>query len=153
MGCSVMDLISITHKEASALIDSELFDRISEGSGSLNPDYQYLAISTDDGIIGFWVIHYTGSRTLSIHINILERFRNEYALQSGWFFLNHVFSTIPGVERVECEIPNCYQDVIKFTQKFGFKIEGVKRKAITRNEILQDVHILGLLRSEYHGRS
>ena len=54
-----MDLIDITHKEASAIINNELMGRISEGSGCLNPEYQYLGIDTDEGLIGFWVVHYT----------------------------------------------------------------------------------------------
>ena len=49
MGLSVMDLIDITHKEASAIINNELMGRISEGSGCLNPEYQYLGIDTDEG--------------------------------------------------------------------------------------------------------
>lgn len=153
MGACLMELIAITHREAGAIIDNELMGRISELDGSLNPEHQYLGISTDDGLIGFWAAHYTSGTTLHIHINIIERFRNDYALDSGWFFLEHIFNTIPELVRVECEIPSCYIDVIKFTQKFGFKIEGIKRNAITRNEQLQDVQMLGLLRSEYNGRS
>ena len=149
----MMGLIDITHKEASAIINNELMGRISEGSGCLNPEYQYLGIDTDEGLIGFWVIHYTSHSTLNIHINILDRFRDDYALEAGWFFLSHVFSSIPELERVECEIPSCYKDVLKFTKKFGFEVEGIKRNATTRNDKLQDVQILGLLRSEYDGRS
>jgi len=148
-----MELISITHKEASAIMDNELVNRISEGDGSLDPEYQYLGIDTDEGLIGFWVVHYTSLTTLCIHINIIDRFRDEYALESGWFFLDHVFGSIPDLIRVECEIPSCYIDVLKFTQKFGFKVEGIKRNAVTRDKKLQDVQILGLLRSEYNGRS
>jgi RimJ/RimL family protein N-acetyltransferase len=143
----------ITCKEATSLLDSELMGRVSEnGDGGLCPDYTYLGIYADEKIIGFWAIHYTSSTTLHIHINIVEDFRC-YASAAGWFFLGYIYEEYPEIMRIECEVPLCYQDVIKFILKFNFKAEGVKRKAVYRNGVLQDVQMLSLLRSEYNGRS
>ena len=148
-----MRLKRITVEQATDLLDDELMGRISEkGMGSLNSDHTYLGIYIDSVPIGFWVVHYTSSSTLHIHINIKSQYRAR-AMDTGWFFLEYIHMKYPEIMRLECEVPHCYQDVIKFIQKFKFKTEGVKRQAIYRGGVLQDVQMLSLLRSEYNGRS
>ena len=145
-----MILKRITVEQAKELLDDELMGRISEkGTGESNPDYTYLGIYVEGVPIGFWVVHYTSNSTVQIHINIKKEHR-AHGVDAGWYFLEYIFTKHPKIMRVECEVPHCYQDVIKFIQKFKFKSEGVKRQAVYRDGALQDVQMLSLLRSEYN---
>ena len=148
-----MKLEKITLEQAADLLDDELMGRISEdGEGDLSGGHTYLGIYVGSVLIGFWAIHYTSSSTLHIHINIRGQYR-AHSMDAGWFFLEYIHTEYPEIMRIECEVPHCYQDVIKFIQKFKFKSEGVKRRAVYRDGELQDVQMLSLLRSEYNGRS
>jgi RimJ/RimL family protein N-acetyltransferase len=147
-----LKLERITVGQATELLDDELMGRISEkGEGVLDSSHTYLGIFIDGQPIGFWVAHYTSSSTLHIHININSQYR-DYAMGAGRFFLEYIHAEYPRIERIECEVPLCYPDVVKFIQKFNFKSEGVKRQSVYRDGALQDVQMLSLLRSEYNGR-
>ena len=148
-----MKLGRITREQAVGLLDDELMGRISErGSGEFDPAHTFLGILVNGAPIGFWVVHKTSSSTLHIHIQIQYRHR-AHAMDAGWLFAEYIFGGYPEIMRLECEVPHCYPDVIKYILKFNFKSEGVKRKAIYRDGELQDVQMLSLLRSEYNGRS
>jgi len=52
-------------------------------------------------------------------------------------------------EKLNCEVIAFNEAVIKLHQKFGFQIEGVRRKNIIKNNERMDVVLLGILRDEW----
>ena len=50
------------------------------------------------------------------------------------------------LEKIEVTIPSIYQDVLKFIQKQGFKLEGLSKNSYLKNDKLHDQVYLGLER-------
>jgi len=64
------------------------------------------------------------------------------------YFLDYVFTEC-GFEKLNCEVIASNEAVVKMHQKFGFKIEGVRRKNILKNDERIDVVLLGILKNEW----
>jgi ribosomal-protein-serine acetyltransferase len=65
--------------------------------------------------------------------------------------IDHAFSEL-GMNRIQirCATANTRSSAIP--QRFGFKLEGVQRQHVSRNGILYDYAIYGLLASEWDGQ-
>ena len=136
------------------LIDPEIYDRISDDSRAklkINTKTQYwVKMEVDDELIGVYWLQPLNRWTVNIHAQILAKYREKHAFESGkailqWFLDNTDYLKIVG------EIPDCYPDVIKFTQKFGFQIEGCNRQSVMKNGKLIDQTLLGITRAEIEG--
>lgn len=140
----------ISASDAAEICDEELLERVSE-SGDIGKDdsLKYLAIVVNGLVIGFWVYHFKSSVCIQLHINILKKYRN-MAYEVSKVFLSQLFKNEKRCQRIECEIPECYPEVIAFSEKFGFKPECIKRNATTRNNVLMSVYLLSLLRSDFY---
>lgn len=64
------------------------------------------------------------------------------------FLLDYVFIE-KEFEKLNCEVIAFNEAVVKMHQKFGFEIEGVRRKNIIKNGERMDVVLLGILRDEW----
>lgn len=64
------------------------------------------------------------------------------------YFLDYVFEEC-GFEKLNCEVISSNEAVVKMHQKFGFEIEGVRRKNIVKNGTREDVVLLGILKEEW----
>jgi UDP-4-amino-4,6-dideoxy-N-acetyl-beta-L-altrosamine N-acetyltransferase len=64
------------------------------------------------------------------------------------FLLDMVFAQ-RDFEKLNCEVIAFNEAVVKMHQKFGFEIEGVRRKNIVKNGERMDVVLLGILRDEW----
>jgi UDP-4-amino-4,6-dideoxy-N-acetyl-beta-L-altrosamine N-acetyltransferase len=53
------------------------------------------------------------------------------------------------IEKLNCEVISSNEKVVKMHEKFGFKIEGVKRKNVIKSNLREDVTCLGLLKEEW----
>jgi UDP-4-amino-4,6-dideoxy-N-acetyl-beta-L-altrosamine N-acetyltransferase len=54
------------------------------------------------------------------------------------------------LRRLECEVLEFNYSVVLFHRKFGFKLEGIKRKAYQRKKDLFDIYILAILEVDWH---
>lgn len=61
-------------------------------------------------------------------------------------FMNYCFNE--NIERMTTFIPANLKTVINYCLKMGWSIEGIKRKAIIKNNKLEDVVMMGILRKE-----
>ncbi|MDD3467391.1 MAG: UDP-4-amino-4,6-dideoxy-N-acetyl-beta-L-altrosamine N-acetyltransferase [Campylobacterales bacterium] len=52
-------------------------------------------------------------------------------------------------EKLNCEVIAFNEAVVKLHQKFGFQVEGVRRKNIVKNNERMDVVLLGILKEEW----
>lgn len=65
-----------------------------------------------------------------------------------FWLLDYAFSQV-GLEKLNCEVLETNPAVVKMHQKFGFSIEGVRRKNILKGDIRIDVVLLGITRDEW----
>jgi len=57
-----------------------------------------------------------------------------------------------GLEKLNCEVLETNPSVIKMHQKFGFELEGVRRKNIIKDGNRIDVILLGITKEEWKNR-
>lgn len=133
-----------------AMHDDELLSRVHEdgAKGSIAGD-DILGAFIGDLLVGIFVVDSLGVKTIGVHIGFLKGHR-KLALGFAKDFIDLAFSG--DIERVEAEIPTCWPDVIRFTEKVGFTKEGIKRAAYLKNGIMQDKQILGMTRGDYELR-
>lgn len=147
MSASYLTMNRIDDKQATDICDSELWDRISpdgctKENSELPPEWNYLSFNNGIKDVGFWAYHYIDDKTLGIHINILNEFRDDYGLQAGGKLISHIKDKMRWINSVIAEIPECYPDVIKFAKKFEFKQVGTNKESIVKNGVNADQVIL-----------
>ena len=65
-----------------------------------------------------------------------------------FWLLDHAFETV-GLHKLNCEVLESNQAVVKMHRKFGFAIEGVRRRNILKDDERIDVVLLGITREEW----
>lgn len=60
------------------------------------------------------------------------------------------FAARARLRRLTISLPEDNRTAIKLTQRLGFQLEGILRKAHLRDGIYRDYHIYGILREELH---
>lgn len=63
-------------------------------------------------------------------------------------FVTRVFNEF-GMEKLNCEVIAFNQPVIDMHQRFGFKIEGVRREHVLRDGAKHDTVLLGITKAEW----
>lgn len=137
------------------LLNPEIWERISEYGQSqdefdppIDDDIYWLAVRDDnDEIVGMFFLHPESSYTAMVHINILQQHRKEHAANAAYEFLKFVVNETV-FEKVHAEIPTINPDVVKFTIKQGFRVEGLSRQSIYKKGEMMDQFRLGITRSE-----
>jgi UDP-4-amino-4,6-dideoxy-N-acetyl-beta-L-altrosamine N-acetyltransferase len=65
-----------------------------------------------------------------------------------FWMLDYAFNDV-GLEKLNCEVLEMNASVIKMHQKFGFEIEGIRRKNVIKDGDRIDVVLLGITRDEW----
>ena len=65
-----------------------------------------------------------------------------------FWMLDYAFNEA-GIEKLNCEVLETNPTVIKMHQKFGFELEGVRRKNILKDGSRIDVVLLGITKEEW----
>lgn len=68
--------------------------------------------------------------------------------QVEFWLLDHAFNEA-GLEKLNCEVLETNPTVVKMHQKFGFRVDGVRRKNIVKDGVRVDVVLLGITREEW----
>ena len=103
-----------------------------------------------DKMIGCYRIHQINSATWEIHAFILPEHREKYSILSGNSILQWCLDNTD-MQKLTCNIPEKFQNVIHFVKHLGFKHEGVNRVSYTKDSQLWNVHNFGLTRHEIEG--
>ena len=137
----------------SVLFDSEMFSRISEDGQliddiniEISSNHLWVALYHNEILLGIGWIHPLSIATGMIHIHVSKQHRS-HSYQCGMMMLDAMLS-LTQHNKFNAEIPIIYRDVIKFTQKMGFQIEGTNRQSVYKNGQLVDQIYLGCTRSE-----
>ncbi len=107
----------------------------------------WVTMTAGDTLVGVYCLHPFNRWTLRIHAHVLAEHREKHAMDTGraileWFVDNTDYM------KIIAEIPVCYPDVIKFTRKFGFQMEGCNRQSVMKDGKLIDQVSLGITRVE-----
>lgn len=114
-----------------------------------NTDDCWLLMKSGNAVIGLYHIHPHNSVTLEIHAQVLPEYRKEHSKQTGEAALKWIINSAPkSYQKVIAQIPAVHMNVIKFTQSFGFQLEGLNRLADRVDGNLCDVVLLGVTRTE-----
>lgn len=136
----------MTHDSLWPLISDE---GINQDDYAPNMDDCWLLMKSGEKTIGLYHIHSHNSVTLEIHAQVLPEYRKEYSQQTGEAALKWIIKSAPeNYQKVVARIPVPHMNVIKFTQSFGFQLEGLNRLADRVGGVLCDVVQLGVTRME-----
>lgn len=126
----------------------EIFDSISSDDtpcskhflAPINKDYRYI-IGIDGGeIIGLMVYH-TYKDGEECHIQVLPKHRVKHAKAFAEQALE-----FQSTQKLYAEIPDNYQNVLKFAESFGFKVINKEDQGYTKNG---ESHLINILRYDH----
>jgi len=136
----------------SVISNRVLWGEISEDGASLSewePDMTegWLGAYEDEILIGVFNLHALNSVTLKIHIMILPQYRGELAYKAAHDALKWIVANV-SFDKVNCEIPDIYPNVIRFAEKCGMVKEGINRCSFRKSGKIHHQINLGITRSE-----
>jgi UDP-4-amino-4,6-dideoxy-N-acetyl-beta-L-altrosamine N-acetyltransferase len=120
----------------------------------------------DDEHTRFFAVYSDGALIGGISLNAINRankradwafYLDEAAQGKGlgsaleFKFLDHAFGP-EGLEKLNCEVLDFNQAVIRLHKKFGFQEEGIRRRHIERDGECFDAIFLGILKPEWLAR-
>jgi len=107
----------------------------------------FLRVVAEKQTVGLYIVHAFNGTTLQIHANILPEFRDKYATYSAKAVLKYIDQNFDKKYRkLIALIPRRYANVYRFTCKQGFVDEGLISDAYFKDDVLDDIHLLGLKR-------
>ena len=127
------------------LCNPEIYDCISDDHSPSLEEFEpplfnvtYIGGYVENEIIGVMIYHNKRGQTYC-HIQVLPKFRKEYAEEFAAKALNEQLKTN---DVVWAEIPDCYQNVLRFAKSFGFQIVDVGIDDYLKNGELSNMNIL-----------
>ncbi len=137
----------------SILNDPELYKTIAEDSEvkcgefeTLESDHVYYLLPiTPDGVAGVFIVHPDSGASHKIHANILKEYRKKYSKDACEEVVRWVWANTR-IEKLNCDIPVIYPNVIDRAKACGFVEEGVRTHSYLKNGAACDVMLLGLKR-------
>lgn len=112
-------------------------------------DEIWLTMETGEGIlVGLYNLHSRNAVTVEIHAQVLPEHRKEYSRATGLAALRWIRVNLPTCHKVIATVPALYPNVKKFTESFGFQLEGVNRASYLKEGELHDQWNLGITRGE-----
>jgi len=106
----------------------------------------YLLAKEDDNVIGLFIVHPDSKISYEIHANILKKYRKDYSKKACDDVLVWIWDNID-TDKVNCNIPTLYQNVISRAKESGFVEEGVRTHSYLKNGEALDVMFLGVKRA------
>ena len=112
----------------------------------------WLLISDDENVIGLYNLHAVNSVTLSIHAQVIPKFRGGKSRDTCKAVFRWLLEEAPGeYMKVIAEIPVIYQNVIDFSRSMGFSDEGINRMSYKKDGDIVDCQRMGITRLEIEG--
>ena len=140
----------------SILTNPAIYETITQDGASPASEYKtpeddavyYLLVEEEGEPIGLYIVHRDSMVSHKVHANILTEYRPKYSNKSAQDLIEWVFSNTD-IVKLNAEIPYKYQNVISFTEKAGFTIEGIRRHAYLKDGVVYDVALLGLMKGDW----
>ena len=117
----------------------------------IHPVAKYLTATVYGNFAGAFLAIRFSDREIEMH-SLLRKEYIEHSRELGAMSLDWAF-TQDGVHRVTAYITGDLVAAMNYCLKLGFKFEGIRREACSKNGKPLDVHIFGILKSEWMNRS
>jgi hypothetical protein len=139
------------------MIEVKLTGNIPEIESVIKNDDVYAAISSDDSpskddfvidfnnnsylagyecatgcVIGVFVYHFNDDGSLYVHVQVLPKYRQKYSALFGEMVMEWLYNNVKS-EHVYTHIPTCFENVVQFAIKNGYKIMETVENYTKRN--------------------
>ncbi len=98
--------------------------------------------------IGVLIFHPDSKVSYKIHANILKEYRHLYSREAIKAGIRWVFDILK-TEKINCDIPSIYENVIKCAIDCGFKYEGVRSCFYLKDGKALDVVFMGIKKVDW----
>jgi hypothetical protein len=105
----------------------------------------YLTPVSPEGVIGVFIIHQDTQCSYKIHANIMIGFRRKYSEEACEKVVQWVWDNID-TDKLNCDIPCIYKNVVDRALAVGFEIEGIRKKVYLKDNKALDLVMLGIER-------
>lgn len=106
----------------------------------------FLGIYHGDELIAIYIFKQINSATIDCHANIPKRYRRDYSTLCGVEAYNWFLET--EFLKMQATVPEIYQNVVDYLERFGWKREGRLRQSCMRNGKIIDMIMLGITKNE-----
>ncbi|KAE9648856.1 UDP-4-amino-4,6-dideoxy-N-acetyl-beta-L-altrosamine N-acetyltransferase [Pseudomonas sp. PB103] len=119
-----------------------------------NPRQQVFVVIKDEQALG--VVSLNAINALqktadwAFYLDVALQGKGLGSLVEFWM-LDYAFD-IAGLEKLNCEVLAMNAAVVKMHQKFGFKIEGIRRQNVVKDGVRVDVVLLGITKEEWQNK-
>lgn len=131
----------------SVINEPSIWEVISEDTATLEnniPDVVnefWLAIYSDDNLIGVCRYHQKWKNTIQGHIQILPKYRKDHSVETGHALIDWVKNNTD-YSIIYTEVPSIYSNVIEFLKGFGYTKNGLIKDCYTKDQKTTDIIIL-----------
>lgn len=128
--------------------DQELYNRISDDFTSIdrwNPKLSmWLGWFEDDVCKGLLSVTEQNAIVLEIHLHVPKKYRGKDSFKIGNGIIQHLADNCDKrFVKINARIPECYKDVVRFSEKCGFDQEGLDRKSYLKNGKYYNTVLIG----------
>jgi len=138
----------------SVIFDPVIWDCITEDGDHTQDGFDvdtvgecWLVIKNDDLVVAIYNMHALNGVTLQIHAHVLPQYRKDFSRESGLAALRWIINNTD-YQKIVATIPSIYDNVKKFTESFGFIVEGINRLSYKKNGNLCSQWLMGVTRGE-----
>lgn len=140
-----------TDEILSVLTNPDILKTITEGdSTNLAVDVNnicFIVAYLGDEISAVFIFDRLSNVVFDIHAHVLPA-KRQHSKDIGAAILKHFFDIAPWAEKLNAIIPDCYPNVIRYAQSFGFQIEGINRASYVFGDKIIDQTYLGATKDE-----
>ncbi len=102
----------------------------------------WVGVFADEEYVGMYRLHQLNSVLWEIHVFMLPD-KREHALAGGKEMMKWAVENLPDAKKIIANIPECFNNVIEFSKKMGFKEQGYNSDSYTKNGIV-GIYQLGM---------
>lgn len=113
-----------------------------------HPLATYWLVKVDDIIVGAYLFVWVSALEFEIHSLLLDSaLKHSRTICST--VIGILFNSNPTLQRITAPIISNLQTVVNYCTKIGFTIEGIRRDAVSQNNVLRSIVIMGITRSDF----
>lgn len=118
---------------------NEMWSDISEdGAECYTPDLLnewWIGLYFGDTYIGMYRIHQLTSACYQGHVFMLPKHRR-HSVDAGHAIMGWSVDNLPGLEKMIVEVPECFENVIRFVESLGFTEQGYNSHSYKKNGLI-----------------
>lgn len=109
-----------------------------DGGKEYNPnilDEYWIGMYADEEYLGMYRIHKLSAVLYEIHAFILPEQR-KHSYFSALAIYHWILGNLPDLKKLICHIPECFEDIVAFTEKMGFTRQGYNEGCFLKDGLI-----------------